>query len=46
MRYSPQSHLLATARAGIGFCALTCFVGDAYPDLVRVGLRRLQKRSG
>ncbi len=45
MRCSSQSDMLAAARAGIGICALTCFVGDAYPDLVRVAPRKLLSLS-
>jgi DNA-binding transcriptional LysR family regulator len=36
MRCSSQSDMLAAVRAGIGICAMSCIVGDAHDDLVRV----------
>lgn len=45
MRCSSQSDMLAAARAGIGICVLSCFVGDAHPDLVRVAPQKLASLS-
>ena len=41
MRCSSQSDMLAAVRAGIGICALSCIVGDAHPELVRVAPHKL-----
>ena len=41
MRCSSQGDMLAAARAGLGISALSCFVGGAYPDLVRVAPQKL-----
>lgn len=41
MRCSSQSDMLAAVRAGIGICAMSCIVGDAHPDLVRVAPNKL-----
>lgn len=41
MRCSSQADMLAAARAGIGICAMSCIVGDAHPDLVRVAPKKL-----
>ncbi len=41
IRCSSQADMLAAARAGFGICVLSCFVGNAYPDLVRVAPNKL-----
>jgi DNA-binding transcriptional LysR family regulator len=41
MRCSSQADMLAAVRAGIGICAMSCIVGDAHDDLVRVGPEKL-----
>ncbi|MBR1222826.1 LysR family transcriptional regulator [Bradyrhizobium sp. U87765 SZCCT0131] len=41
MRCSSQSDMLAAVRAGIGICAMSCIVGDAHDDLVRVAPNKL-----
>jgi len=41
MRCSSQGDMLAAARAGIGISALSCFVAESYPDLVRVAPQKL-----
>jgi DNA-binding transcriptional LysR family regulator len=41
MRCSSQTDMLAAVRAGIGISALSCFVGNAYAELVRVAPRKL-----
>lgn len=41
MRCSSQGDMLAAARAGLGISALSCFVADAHPDLVRVAPQKL-----
>ncbi|MDB5567776.1 MAG: LysR family transcriptional regulator [Tardiphaga sp.] len=41
MRCSSQSDMLAAVRAGIGICAMSCIVGDAHSDLVRVAPKKL-----
>ena len=41
MRCSSQADMLAAIRAGLGICVLSCFVGDAHSDLVRVAPRKL-----
>ncbi len=41
MRCSSQADMLQAIRAGLGICVLSCLVGDAHPDLVRVAPRRL-----
>ena len=45
MRCSSQADMLAATRAGIGICAMSCFVGNAYPDLVRVAPKKLSRLS-
>lgn len=41
MRCSSQGDMLAAVRAGIGISALSCFVAQNYPDLVRVAPQKL-----
>lgn len=41
MRCSSQGDMLAAVRAGIGICAMSCIVGNAHPDLVRVAPHKL-----
>lgn len=41
MRCSSQGDMLAAVRAGIGISALSCFVAEAYSDLVRVAPQKL-----
>lgn len=41
MRCSSQADMLAAVRAGIGICAMSCIVGDAHDDLVRVSPQKL-----
>src|SRR3954466_7259360 len=41
MRCSSQGDMLAAARAGLGISALSCLVGAAYPDLIRVAPHKL-----
>lgn len=41
MRCSSQSDMLAAVRADIGICAMSCIVGDAHDDLVRVSPQKL-----
>ena len=41
MRCSSQGDMLAAVRAVIGISALSCFVAESYPDLVRVAPRKL-----
>jgi DNA-binding transcriptional LysR family regulator len=45
MRCSSQGDMLAAARAGLGISALSCLVGSAYPDLVRVAPQKLASVS-
>ena len=45
MRCSSQADMLAAVRAGIGICVLSCIVGDAYADLVRVLPHKLVSNS-
>jgi DNA-binding transcriptional LysR family regulator len=45
MRCSSQGDMLAAARAGLGISALSCLVGAAYPDLVRVAPQKLASVS-
>jgi DNA-binding transcriptional LysR family regulator len=41
VRCSSQADMLAATRAGVGICALSCFVGNLYEDLVRVAPTKL-----
>lgn len=41
MRCSSQGDMLAAARAGLGISALSCFVGETCPDLIRVAPKKL-----
>src|SRR3954469_19278744 len=41
MRCSSQGDMLAAVRAGIGISALSSFVAESYPDLVRVAPQKL-----
>ncbi|RQH11291.1 LysR family transcriptional regulator [Bradyrhizobium sp. RP6] len=41
MRCSSQGDMLAAVRAGIGISALSCFVAEAYSDLMRVAPQKL-----
>jgi DNA-binding transcriptional LysR family regulator len=41
MRCSSQGDMLGAVRAGLGISALSCFVADAHPDLVRVAPQKL-----
>ncbi len=41
MRCSSQGDMLAAVRAGLGISALSCFVAESYPDLVRVAPTKL-----
>ncbi|WP_025033561.1 LysR family transcriptional regulator [Bradyrhizobium sp. DOA9] len=41
MRCSSQGDMLAAVRTGIGISALSCFVAEAYSDLVRVAPQKL-----
>jgi DNA-binding transcriptional LysR family regulator len=41
MRCSSQGDMLAAVRAGVGICAMSCFVGDCFPDLIRVAPQKL-----
>ncbi|UQR64460.1 LysR family transcriptional regulator [Bradyrhizobium sp. C-145] len=41
MRCSSQGDMLAAVRAGIGISALSCFVAEAYSELVRVAPQKL-----
>jgi DNA-binding transcriptional LysR family regulator len=41
MRCSSQTDMLAAVRAGIGISVLSCFVGNAYAELVRVAPTKL-----
>jgi DNA-binding transcriptional LysR family regulator len=45
IRCSSQADMLAAVRAGIGICVLSCIVGDAHPDLVRVAPQKLASLS-
>ncbi|MDB5619837.1 LysR family transcriptional regulator [Tardiphaga sp.] len=45
IRCSSQSDMLAAVRAGIGICAMSCIVGDAHPDLLRVAPHKLGAMS-
>ncbi len=45
MRCSSQADMLAAVRAGIGICVLSCIVGDAHADLVRVSPQKLGSLS-
>ncbi len=45
MRCSSQADMLAAVRAGIGICAMSCIVGNAHPDLVRVAPHKLAGSS-
>ena len=37
--------MLAAVRAGIGICVLSCIVGDAHADLIRVAPQKLASLS-
>ena len=41
MRCSSQADMLAAVRAGVGICAMSCIVGDAHDDLIRVAPQKL-----
>jgi DNA-binding transcriptional LysR family regulator len=41
MRCSSQSDMLAATRAGVGISVMSRFVGDSFPDLVRVAPQKL-----
>ena len=41
MRCSSQSDMLSAVRAGLGVCVLSCLVGDAHADLVRIAPQNL-----
>lgn len=41
MRCSSQADMLAAVRAGIGICVMSCIVGDAHDDLVRIAPDKL-----
>lgn len=41
MRCSSQGDMLAAVRAGLGISALSCFVAETYPDIVRVAPQKL-----
>nr|WP_244541967.1 substrate-binding domain-containing protein [Afipia sp. GAS231] len=41
MRCSSQTDMLAAVRAGIGISVLSCFVGNAHAELVRVAPTKL-----
>ncbi|MET4324310.1 DNA-binding transcriptional LysR family regulator [Bradyrhizobium sp. i1.15.2] len=41
MRCSSQGDMLAAVHAGLGISALSCFVAESYPDLVRVAPQKL-----
>jgi DNA-binding transcriptional LysR family regulator len=41
MRCSSQGDMLAAVRAGVGISVMSCFVGDSFPDLVRVAPQKL-----
>ncbi len=41
MRCSSQGDMLAAVRAGVGICAMSCFVGDSFPELIRVAPQKL-----
>jgi DNA-binding transcriptional LysR family regulator len=41
MRCSSQGDMLGAVRAGLGISALSCFVAEAHPDLVRVAPQKL-----
>lgn len=45
MRCSTQGDMLAAVRAGIGISALSCLVGNSYPELVRVAPNKLASVS-
>ena len=45
IRCSSQGDMLSAARAGLGICALTCFVGNAHADLLRVASSKLTSVS-
>ncbi len=45
MRCSSQSDMLAAVRAGIGISVMSCIVGDAHPELVRVAPNKLVGNS-
>jgi DNA-binding transcriptional LysR family regulator len=45
MRCSSQADMLAAVRAGVGISVLSCFVGDAHSDLVRVLPNKLMGSS-
>jgi DNA-binding transcriptional LysR family regulator len=45
MRCSSQGDMLAAARAGIGITVLSCFVGNQFPDLIRVAPQKLASVS-
>lgn len=45
MRCSSQSDMLAAVRADIGICAMSCVVGDAHADLLRVAPQKLASLS-
>ncbi len=45
LRCSSQADMLAAVRAGIGICVLSCIVGDAHDDLVRVLPHKLVSTS-
>ena len=41
MRCSSQGDMLAAVLAGVGISAMSCLVGDTFPDLVRVAPKKL-----
>lgn len=41
MRCSSQGDMLAAVRAGVGIAAMSCLVGNSYPELVRVAPQKL-----
>jgi DNA-binding transcriptional LysR family regulator len=41
MRCSSQADMVAAVRSGIGICVMSCVVGDAHADLIRVAPRKL-----
>lgn len=45
MRCSSQGDMLAAVRAGLGISALSCFVGSAYSDVIRVAPNKLASVS-
>lgn len=41
IRCSSQADMLAAARAGLGICALACFIGNLHADLIRVAPNKI-----